>query len=157
MKKILLYAVVILGACNANKEKATSAGDINTKTTTDHNVDNTKPESGCYRMVIHKDSALMNLTVNGKNVSGKLEYRRFEKDSNTGNFSGTIDSNRINAWYSFQAEGTISVRQVIFKIDGDKLLEGYGDVGAKGDTAYFKYPHALNYENNHPYSKIACR
>lgn len=155
MKNILLYAVVMLAACNANKDKATSVRDGNKEGS--ETVRGALPATGCYQMVIDKDSATMNLTINGNNVSGKLDYKRFQKDNNTGNFTGTIDSNRINAWYSFQAEGTISVRQVVFKIDGDKLLEGYGDIGAKGDTAYFKYPHALTYENNHPYTKIACR
>ena len=50
----------------------------------------------------------------------------------------------------------VTVRQIVFKITGDKLAEAYGDVNASGDTAYFAYPHTLNYEEAHPFEKITC-
>ena len=112
---------------------------------------------GCYRMIVDKDSAIMHLNLHeGDSVMGTLQYNRFEKDDNSGNFVGKVDSNKVVGWYKFQSEGVITVRQIVFKIVGDKLAEGYGDVGSTGDTAYFSYPHTLNYEENHPFEKINC-
>lgn len=161
MKKIALYSMLILASCNANKETGTSTTEeIKTDTIVNGGNFATITETfspGCYRMIIGKDSAMMNLSVSGSNVSGKLDYKRFEKDTNTGNFAGTIDSNKITAWYTFQSEGMVSVRQVVFKINGNTLSEGYGNIVLKGDTAYFKFPNTLNYEANHPFTKVDCK
>lgn len=161
MKKIVVYSMLIMASCNANKETGTSTTE-EIKTDSIVNAGDSAPKgeavsSGCYQMIIGKDSAMMNLLVNGNNVSGKLDYKRFEKDSNKGNFAGTIDNDKISAWYTFQSEGMVSVRQVVFKINGNTLSEGYGDIELKGDTAYFKFPNTLNYEANHPFTKVDCK
>ena len=116
-----------------------------------------KELSGCYEMVISKDSAFLNLNLKGNLVSGDLEYKRFEKDSNKGTFTGTYKDGIIDVWYNFQSEGVISVRQVVFKIEGENIFEGYGDVDQKEDTAYYKYPQTLKYEENHPFLKVECK
>lgn len=159
MKIIALYLVILLASCNANKETGSSASEkINSDTivASDSSLTGTITP-GCYEMIIEKDSALMNISLNGNKVSGKLQYKRFEKDRNTGNFIGNIDSGKIIGWYTFQSEGMVSVRQVIFKVMQDKISEGYGDIELKGDTAYFKYPHTLNFEENHPFIKVNCK
>ena len=42
------------------------------------------------------------------------------------------------------------------KILKDGFAEGYGGFDIKQDTAYFKYPYTLKYEEDHPYRKINC-
>lgn len=113
--------------------------------------------SGCYQMVIEKDTAIMNISITGDSVSGQLAYNRFEKDRNEGDFTGNIFPNdEIKVWYKFKSEGTISVRQSVFKIKGNALAEGYGDVVMQHDTVVFKFPTALNYEENHLFRKVNC-
>ena len=111
---------------------------------------------GCYSMVIGKDSAFLQINTSGNEVNGKLMYNRFEKDDNDGTIEGTLEEDKIKAWYSFSSEGTISVREIYLKIIGDKLAEGYGGVGQKNDTAYYKYPTTLKYEATHPFVKVNC-
>jgi len=154
MKKIV-YLILIFASCNTKTKDVSESTGAENKSQMPEASSLISP--GCYQMVIDKDTAMMDLSVNGKTVSGSLEYKRYEKDSNKGSFSGSIDSNKIIAWYKFQSEGMVSVRQVIFKITGNQFAEGYGDLDVKGDTAFFKYPHQLNYEENHPFIKAGCK
>ncbi len=157
MKTSLLLLVLFI-SCNVNKEVKYDAAIKNPPDSVTSNskaIINLIP--GCYQMIIDKDSALMNLSVVDKKVSGSLQYKRFEKDSNAGNFEGLIENNKISGWYRFQSEGVISVRQVVFKISGGGISEGYGDIALRNDTAYFKYPQALNFEEIHFYKNIPCK
>jgi hypothetical protein len=125
-----------------------------------------KPESvvlpvsaaGCYRMIIARDTAFFEAQQDASQIKGKLIYNRFEKDANEGWFSGSLKDSVIDGWYRFQSEGMISVRQVLFKIRPDgNLSEGYGKMEMRADTAYFPFPHNLNFEDQHPYIKINCK
>lgn len=150
---ILALAVFIFGwGCGSNDQSNST-----TETAKDSIYSKENLSFGCYRMIIGQDSALMKLELRGADsVVGMLQYNRFEKDDNTGLFVGKVDNNKVVGWYNFQSEGVITVRQVIFKIVGDKLAEGYGDVEASSDTAFFSYPQTLNYEEGHPFQKINC-
>ena len=88
-------------------------------------------------MIQGKDTATLDLVVAGLKVSGNLQYRRFEKDNNAGTMSGTLRDSLIRAYYTFQSEGMTSVREVVFLISDSSLLEGYGEIGVKDDTAKF--------------------
>lgn len=156
MKKIF-YMILIFTSCNTKKTDTAVSKEISGAGNENPETAAIQISSGCYRMIIDKDSAHMDLSVNGKEVSGDLNYKRFQKDSNKGSFNGTIDSNKLVAWYKFQSEGMISVRQVIFKLTDKGLAEGYGDLEVKGDTAYFKYPHTLTFEESHPFTKVDCK
>lgn len=148
MKNLLIPIILLIASCNSetNKKAELPVGN---------NISQINLP-GCYEMSISKDTARMKINIDGNQVSGDLEYKRFEKDSNKGTFSGTFTEGIIDGWYNFQSEGLISVRQVIFKSEGEALLEGYGDVEQKGDTVYFKYPQTLKYEDDHPFKKITC-
>ena len=117
----------------------------------------TRSLDGCYEMVISGDSAFMNLTQNGENLSGSLIYKRKDKDSNKGNVVLKKTDGRAEGYYTFQSEGQTSVRQIIFKINNNSFAEAYGDIEMKSDTAVFKYPHALNFEEKHSFNKIDCK
>ena len=112
---------------------------------------------GCYEMVISGDTAFMNLTQNADRLSGSLVYKRKEKDSNTGDVVLTKKDARAEGFYTFQSEGQTSVRQIIFKINGNSFAEGYGDIEMRNDTAVFKYPNALSFEEKNPLNKVNCK
>ncbi len=164
MKNIFPFVslLVLVAACSQPAsektvdEKQTSP---TTNTLTDHGDSLTTPQSlsGCYTMIIGKDTAFMQLKQTGDEVTGPLVYKRFEKDSNTGTVSLNVKTYTARGWYSFSSEGKTSVRQIVFKIDGSNLTEGYGDIEMKGDSAMFKYPHALKFEAEHPFILTACK
>ena len=93
--------------------------------------------TGCYIMIQGKDTATLELTVADSTVSGNLNFKRFEKDSNQGTIDGVIRDGLILANYAFQSEGRRSVREVVFLMRGESLLEGYGEIEVKGDSAKF--------------------
>jgi hypothetical protein len=156
MKYILLNSllIMIISSCTQPGEKTTKIMEATIQDTTvsDHAL-----LPGCFRMIIGKDTADLNLILRDSIVTGSLTYNRFEKDDSRGELQGVIRENTLRAWYRFQSEGTISVNEVIFKIDNNTLSEGYGDMEQLHDTVIFKYPSSLRYETNHPYTKIDCR
>ena len=113
--------------------------------------------AGCYRMTIEKDTAFLELKQEGDSLYGPLVYKRFEKDSNTGTVRMKLLKGLANGWYVFHSEGKSSVRQIIFQASDSSLAEGYGDIEMKGDSACFKYPHALRFEEKHLFVKMACK
>jgi hypothetical protein len=147
--KYFLFNLLVAGAMISCTSNSSRDGDNDKQMARDSlkNVVDTKVSSGCYRMIIDRDTADLRLDINGNIVKGSLLYNRFEKDDNNGELDGIIENNIIKAWYRYRSESLVSVKQVYFKINGDKLEEGYGDVAIKGDstnithdTAYFKYP-----------------
>ncbi len=158
IKIIFGCLLVALASCNGNKKTKEIIKAAIEKDSADISLArNPEDISGCYRMVIEKDTAYMYIKVSGDAVSGQLAYNRFEKDSNEGDFTGNIYPNgEISVWYKFKSEGVISVRQSVFKIKRNALAEGYGDVTMKQDTVVFKFPTALTFEDNHPFVKTSC-
>lgn len=112
--------------------------------------------AGCYMMTISKDTAFLKLNKEGNNVSGTLEYSRLKKRDSKGEFKGVINESKITIWYSSSVKEKAFVKQIVFRIIEDKLAEGYGDVIMKNDTAFYKYPTTLRYEDQHPFTKIPC-
>ena len=112
---------------------------------------------GCYVARSEVDSAILKMDVNGNKVTGELSYDYFEKDKNRGMFEGVIIDSFIIADYTFQSEGVVSVREVVFKIQGHTLFEGFGDISMFGDTARFKNKAGLNYQLDHPFVKTICK
>lgn len=149
---IMLIFSTLIASCTGSAKKADT---INT--TKKDSVIAISDISGCYRLIIEKDSAFMNIKQNGNMVEGELQYFPFEKDKNKGSFSGRRNNDYLEVWYSFSSEGKTSVRQSAFKIIGHSLAEGYGDVEMRNDTIVFQYPVAnLQFEVNHRFEKINC-
>lgn len=81
----------------------------------------------------------------GNNVKGDLVYDFKEKDDNKGTIIGTMKDSILIADYTFQSEGSTSVRQVAFKFENNTLLEGYGEVEEKGGKVIFKDVNQLKF------------
>ena len=146
----IMIISLYLPACNSNSSSAKEDSAAITPI-------NPVSLEGCYLMNIEKDTAVLQLKDSMGILTGTLEYRRFEKDDNTGIFTGILTSkNTLEGWYRFHSEGLISMRQVIFKVNSG-LAEGYGEMELKHDSAFFKYPSNLRFEENHPFLKDSCK
>jgi hypothetical protein len=166
MKRYVLgCCIAFLLACNNNDavEKKnddtsdtqvtkTGNGETEPKETTNANPD----LSGCYLRAVKRDTLALSIQQTGNKVSGKLSFDNFQKDGSSGAVTGTIDQNILRLIYSFEAEGMHSVAEVYFKIDGNTLIHGTGEVGVKGDTAYYKDPDHLAYPETNRLKKIGC-
>jgi hypothetical protein len=135
-----------------------AASDNTTHTTTDDtNISTTPiPLAGCYTWAVNNDTATMELKVAGNAVTGDLVYDWSEKDWNKGTLNGEVQDSLLVANYTFQSEGTTSVRKVVFKINGDSLYEGFGDVDSSGDTVKFKNDTQLQFQTDRSFKKVEC-
>jgi hypothetical protein len=105
-------------------------------------------------MIIKNDTATMSVNTENKNITGSLNYNWYERDDNIGTFKGTIQNDSlIVADYTFQSEGMTSVRQVVFKIKDSMLLQGYGELQTKNDTALFRDVNLVIFDTKNPFVK----
>jgi len=143
MKKIfLMFAVLIISmGCKEKEESKEITGSL---------------EKGCY--VFESNGAVISFEIEevGETVTGKLSYLFAEKDKNVGKFSGNMKNNLLIGDYTFKSEGTESIREVAFKVEEDRLIEGYGETEIRGDKMCFKDPKSLNYESGSVLTKTSC-
>ncbi len=158
MKNILFIAnILVLTACNNTTTDTSTTGET-THATTNDTIVTTAPIvlTGCYQMTMKNDSGWLNLTVNDTVVTGTLKYNLYEKDSNTGTINGVVRNNMIHADYTFQSEGMTSVREVIFKISGNTLIQAFGDLVEKNGKIIFVDKNDVQYINTSPFIKGNC-
>jgi hypothetical protein len=112
---------------------------VSTPNQTDNNNDTAQVESvaGCYVATAGKDLYTLNIQMQTEeNVSGKLAFKNFEKDSSSGIFTGKYENGILLGDYTFQSEGLQSQMQVIFKKEGDNFVRGYGPVDSETGTKF---------------------
>lgn len=113
---------------------------------------------GCYAMNSNKDVYTLNvISQEGKNVTGTLAFKNFEKDSSRGTFTGTYNNGILLGKHAFTSEGMDSVMEVAFKKVGDYFVRGYGPVSNEGTQ--FANPTTIKYDETLPLSvfkKTAC-
>ncbi|HOD10439.1 MAG TPA: hypothetical protein PKH91_06825 [Flavobacterium sp.] len=152
MKKQFLLFLALTFLVISCKKDATTQPEITTPVAEETAIKTTKTE--CYRYAAKNDTIALTLQLNDKNASGTLVYAFYEKDKNTGTYQGTFENNILLADYTFQSEGKESVRQVAFKIQDGKLLEGYGELNADGTK--FKDTSKLTFNPSMPLTKLSC-
>lgn len=111
---------------------------VSTPNPSDNN-DTAQVESvaGCYVSTTGRDLYTLNIQMQtGENVSGKLAFKNFEKDSSSGIFTGKYKDGILLGDYTFQSEGLQSQMQVIFKKEGDNFVRGYGPVDSETGTKF---------------------
>lgn len=145
----ILILAVLLASCNTQVKE--------TETGTSAIVDqkNTKGRN-CYLYAGLSDTVSLNITHLGDSVIGSLVYNFKEKDKNTGTINGRMNGNILIAEYTFLSEGIQSCRQVAFKLEGDKFIEGYGESYSRNDRFFFKYPDSLNFDSSFKLRETDC-
>jgi len=148
---ILSLAIVGLSACTSeNKDKT----QLDSAYSAMENISN---RTQCYSYSKNRDSATMKLEFDGDKFSGVLSYNLFEKDKNAGTVSGIIKGDTLLADYTFNAEGTTSVREVAWIKRGDSLREGYGDVEDLKGKLVFKNHSKLTFDKSFIFEKTDCK
>lgn len=112
---------------------------------------------GCYVARQQKDVYTLNIeSIEGENVTGKLTYDNYQKDSSSGTITGTFDGNMLIGIYDFRSEGMDSIRDVAFKKTADGFIQGFGEVEAEGNRERLVSTDNLNYENSPEYIAESC-
>ncbi|WP_316746037.1 hypothetical protein [Pedobacter gandavensis] len=160
-KHILLFAgmAVIMASCTSNQaeKKVTDSSMIAVDTTFSPTNEAPKHEITCYQYVKNKDTANMQLRINGEEITGFLDYHIYEKDANKGTLSGEMKGDTLIAEYTFDSEGMRSVRElVLLKKDG-RFYEGYGPVKEEKGKVMFEHRGSLKFDHNVVFSPIPCK
>jgi hypothetical protein len=108
----------------------------------------------CYAYYLKKDVSAVQITTDGDKVSGYMDWSPFEKDGGHGFLIGTKSGNMITADWTVMIEGSKNIEQVVFKIDGDKLLRAEGELVEKGDKLVLKDVAKAKYTD--VYNKVDC-
>jgi hypothetical protein len=73
-----------------------------------------------------------------------------------GTIQGSMVDDLLIAEYTFQSEGVTSTRQVVFKKNGDELVEGFGEVTEVNGKMIFKDIPSLKYSETMVLKKVPC-
>jgi len=110
----------------------------------------------CFAYRTETDTVRLTLQTTQPTVTGQLAYRYFEKDRNTGTISGTMHGDTLLADYTFQSEGTTSVRQVAFLRRDIGFVEGFGPVAERAGKTVFSSPRTLHFDAKYTLLPVAC-
>jgi hypothetical protein len=113
--------------------------------------------TGCYEMILKRDTATLSLQVQDTVISGDLNYRWAEKDHNRGSIKGYVQDSLLIADYTFESEGLTSVREVVFKLQGDTLLQGFGELKEQNGKTILTQKNQLKFDTAHPFIKVDCK
>ena len=111
----------------------------------------------CFYHLFSRDTAFLQFETDNEVVTGRLEYKPFEKDKNTGTISGTITDNIIEVEYHYMSEGIMSVRKAIFKLDGERLYEALADKTDKDGQPLFDKDYSKLRYDSIPFVKGDCK
>lgn len=137
----LLFAVLI-SACQSGSDKTA--------------VNESKETSQCYVYISSKDTVSLNLVLNGDTVNGVLSYKFYEKDANRGTISGSFKGDTLVADYTFNSEGTESVRQVVFLKTATGFQEGFGEAVDVSGKSVFRDIKTLKFSEGLKLLKTDC-
>jgi hypothetical protein len=110
----------------------------------------------CYAHTTATDTIRLTLQTTQPTVTGQLTYHYFEKDRNRGTISGSMHGDTLLADYTFQSEGTTSVRQVAFLRRDIGFIEGFGPVAERQGKTVFTQPRALTFDAKYTLLPVAC-
>lgn len=153
-KNLFLLFILALSACNSGQDKQAEIKDSVSETPQPENTI-AIPGKQCFQRVMQKDTINIELFIKDTAVSGNLIYNFYEKDSNKGTFKGSIHGEIIKADYTFQSEGKVSVREVMFKLKDNVLTEGFGETLVKDNKFVFKDSSQIQYTQ--VFQPVACK
>ncbi len=140
-------------ACN-NVRKHTSTSHTDTAKVDEMSI--MIPTQTCYISSIGKDTIVLKTERFPNVVTGILEYRFYEKDQSKGEFDGKMNGDTLIADYTFSSEGTKSVRQVAFLLQGELALEGFGEMEEKNGKMVFKDINKIKFDGTLKLYKTEC-
>jgi hypothetical protein len=164
MRKLFTILITALAVgCQSRTEQANTQDTILTITNppaidvkpADEPTPGVADISGCYMQVLKRDTFAVVLKQDGNTVTGRLSLDNYEKDGSTGSVTGKMEDDVLKLVYRFASEGMTSIMQVYFKINGNTLTRGIGEMSTKGDSAYFIDPVSIKY-NGSTLTKMSC-
>jgi hypothetical protein len=92
----------------------------------------------CYEMRFKKDVTAVELTIKGDDVTGFYAWEPYEKDGGHGALKGKKTGDQITAIFNYMIEGSIQSEEVMFKMEGGKLLKSTNELVDKKGVLVIK-------------------
>ncbi|WP_291152814.1 hypothetical protein [Flavobacterium sp. UBA7680] len=159
MKKVLAITTLILTVLISCKKETTTTEPVQITPSPPKEAEIVEPAGDqCYEWKANGSAIEISFNVNShQEVNGKLTYNLLGKDKNEGTLIGNVKGDTIVADYTFNSEGTSSVREVVFLQKDGTLIEGYGDVVQANDKVTFKDKNKLKFDQKNTLTKIDCK
>ncbi len=151
----LLTAIITLFLVGTSCGNDSGKSDTNA-TDTAATGNNSVAATECYLYINNSDTVSLQITINGRSVTGALNYSLHEKDRSQGVIQGEIRGDTLLADYEFKSEGIVSLREVAFLKKDNGYAEGYGEAEEKDGKMMFKNVAELNYSNTVILKKTNC-
>ncbi|HOY07787.1 MAG TPA: hypothetical protein PLO67_20395 [Saprospiraceae bacterium] len=94
------------------------------------------------------DITAIELTLVGDEATGFYAWEPKEKDGARGMFKGMKSGDQITAEFIYMIEGSIQTEEIVFKMSGDKLLKGSGELEDKNGKLVIKDKSKLTWEES---------
>lgn len=159
---LVLSVISFVTSCEKNDGKQTKVENRKPDTLAIPNqeknvIENRENQDYCYLNVLGKDSLILKYKIANGNVTGKLMYKNFEKDSSSGDVTGKASGDTLKLNYTFQSEGMTSEREVYFLQDSGVLLEGIGVyANSNGSSQKYSSPKSVNYSKGRRLTPADC-
>jgi copper(I)-binding protein len=158
MKKIMitLASSLVFFACeNAKpKETATTATPETTKPVVVAPTPPAKADTTCFVMKLKKDISEIQLVIVGDDVTGEYHWHPYQKDGGHGTLKGKKKDNMITADWNYTIEGANQTEEVVFKMEGDKLMQAQGELDDKSGKLIIKDKSKVKFSE--VFNKVNC-
>lgn len=149
---ICAASLLILSVSSCNNSNEDSGKYTQSDSTKESNIISNKEwkaseMAGTYSFEKGGDTIKLDLKNQNDSLIGNLSYSFKEKDKNQGSFRGVLKDSLIVGNYTFMSEGVISVRETVFGIVPEGLIEGFGDVEEKNSQFVFKNIDSLRFDH----------
>jgi len=158
MKNLLTIATCILAlaACQNSSSSDTANSTAVDSTAITPIADPGTAQIACYLFAEGKDSTTvsLNLAADGT-VTGSYDWQPHEQHGASGTLTGKKDGDLLKVMYDYTIEGSNQQQEVVFKLSGDQLSEGQGElVDGEGGILKIKDATKLTWK---PFTKVACK
>jgi hypothetical protein len=159
MKNLLFFAACLLAfaACkNEGSTGASEATNVDTTASTTPIAEPAESQPMCFLRTEGKDSttASINIAADGT-VTGSFAWQPFEQHGADGTLTGKQEGDLLKVTYDYTIEGSNQQEEKIFKLTGDQLQEGEGELTeGEGGILKIKDPTKLKWN---PMAKVACK
>lgn len=94
----------------------------------------------CFQQVMNRDTTTLQLVVNGKQATGYVDIKPFEKDRARGSFAGIVEGKHIQADWQRAGEGVTQPYTLDLTFKGDAIIWYEGERIEKEGKWVLKQP-----------------
>jgi hypothetical protein len=157
-KMITLASSLVFFACQNSKptETATTATPETAKPTETvaAPVPTIKADTICFMQKFKKDISEIQLIMAGNDVTGEYHWHPYQKDGGHGTLKGIKKDSVITADWSYTIEGANQIEEVVFKMEGDKLMKAEGALDDKSGRLVIKDKSKMKFSE--VFNKVNC-